>query len=42
MYMAANGVELGEVRTPAPGVEVCDGRDPEGNPFSVEAVAGDG
>jgi len=30
------GVPMGEVRSPAPRVHVCDGRDPEGNRFSVE------
>jgi predicted enzyme related to lactoylglutathione lyase len=30
------GVQMGEVRSPAPGVKVSDGRDPEGNPFSLE------
>lgn len=33
------GVALGEVRTPAPGVRVCDGSDPEGHPFSIEQPA---
>jgi catechol 2,3-dioxygenase-like lactoylglutathione lyase family enzyme len=31
------GVPMGEMRSPAPGVRVCDGRDPEGNRFSIEA-----
>ena len=31
------GVALGEARSPAPGVLVCDGVDPEGNKFSIEA-----
>lgn len=30
------GVQMGEVRSPAPGVEVADGFDPEGNPFSID------
>jgi catechol 2,3-dioxygenase-like lactoylglutathione lyase family enzyme len=30
-------VSLGEVRSPAPGVWVCDGADPEGNKFSIES-----
>jgi catechol 2,3-dioxygenase-like lactoylglutathione lyase family enzyme len=30
-------VAIGDVRSPAPGVLVCDGVDPEGNPFSIEA-----
>lgn len=31
------GVELGDVRSAAPGVWVCDGADPEGNKFSIES-----
>ncbi|MFC3959532.1 VOC family protein [Halovivax cerinus] len=31
-------VEMGEIRSPAPGKRVCDGRDPEGNPFSIESA----
>lgn len=31
------GVNLGEIRTAVPGILVCDGVDPEGNPFSIEA-----
>ena len=31
------GVVLGEVRSPSPGVYVCDGKDPEGNKFSIES-----
>ena len=31
------GVELGEVRSAAPGVFVCDGKDPEGNKLSIES-----
>jgi catechol 2,3-dioxygenase-like lactoylglutathione lyase family enzyme len=31
------GARLGAVRSPAPGVQVCDGLDPEGNPFSLDA-----
>jgi predicted enzyme related to lactoylglutathione lyase len=33
------GVTMGEVRTAAPGVLVTDGRDPEGNAFSLESRA---
>jgi catechol 2,3-dioxygenase-like lactoylglutathione lyase family enzyme len=33
------GVPMGEVRSPAPGVQVCDGLDPEGNKFSIESHA---
>lgn len=35
-HLAAHDVTLGEERTPAPGVRVVDGRDPEGNKFSIE------
>lgn len=31
------GVQLGEIRSPTPGVWVCDGEDPEGNKFSIES-----
>lgn len=31
------GVPMGEIRSPAPGVQVCDGIDPEGNRFSIES-----
>jgi predicted enzyme related to lactoylglutathione lyase len=34
--LSARGVQLGPSRTPAPGVRVCDGADPEGNHFSLE------
>lgn len=30
------GVKIGDVRSPAPGVKVADGFDPEGNPFSID------
>jgi len=30
-------VQIGEVRSPAPSVWVCDGKDPEGNKFSIES-----
>ena len=30
------GVAAGEIRSPAPGISVCDAKDPEGNPFSIE------
>jgi catechol 2,3-dioxygenase-like lactoylglutathione lyase family enzyme len=33
------GVAMGEERTPAPGVVVCDARDAEGNVFSIEQRA---
>ncbi len=31
------GVHAGEIRSPAPGVQVFDARDPEGNVFSIES-----
>jgi predicted enzyme related to lactoylglutathione lyase len=37
--LAGRGVALGPARSPAPGVWVCDGKDPEGNPFSIEQHA---
>jgi hypothetical protein len=30
-------VTMGEVRSPGPGIQVCDGWDPEGNRFSIES-----
>jgi predicted enzyme related to lactoylglutathione lyase len=35
--LLARGVPMGEARSPAPGVQVCDGVDPEGNRFSIES-----
>ena len=35
----ARGIALSEVRSPSPGVHVCDGVDPAGNPFSIESTA---
>lgn len=35
-----HGVTVGEVRNPAPDVEVADARDPEGNVFSIESSSG--
>ncbi|WP_420630643.1 VOC family protein [Candidatus Leptofilum sp.] len=35
--LVAKGVQVDEVRSAAPGVWVCDGCDPEGNPFSIES-----
>lgn len=32
-------VPMGEIRSPAPGVSVCDGLDPEGFRFSIESRA---
>lgn len=31
------GAKMGDIRSPAPGVQVSDGFDPEGNPFSIDA-----
>ena len=31
------GVPMGDIGSPAPGIEVCDGADPEGNRFSIES-----
>lgn len=36
-HLQDKGVEMGEIRTPTPNVTVCDGRDPEGNRFSIES-----
>lgn len=36
-HLEDHGVDLGEERSPAPGKRVCDGRDPEGNAFSIES-----
>jgi len=36
------GVPMGEVRSPAPGVQVSDSVDPEGNKFSIESRGGVG
>jgi len=38
--MLDRGVPVGEARSPAPGVWVCDAADPEGNNFSIESVEG--
>jgi len=31
-------VSVSDIRSPAPGRQVCDAKDPEGNPFSIEEV----
>jgi predicted enzyme related to lactoylglutathione lyase len=36
-YLTGQEVQMGEIRSAAPGVWVCDGSDPEGNKFSIEA-----
>ncbi|MDF1814055.1 MAG: VOC family protein [Verrucomicrobiales bacterium] len=35
-FLSLSGVPVGKIRHPAPGVEVLDAEDPEGNQFSVE------
>jgi catechol 2,3-dioxygenase-like lactoylglutathione lyase family enzyme len=37
--LAAAGVDVTEIREPAPGVRVFDARDPDGNRFSIESKA---
>ena len=37
--LAAAGVEVTEIREPAPGLKVFDARDPDGNRFSIESRA---
>ena len=34
------GIPMGKIRSPAPGLVVCDGYDPERNKFSVESREG--
>ena len=36
-YLQEHGVDVGEIRSPTPDTQVCDGVDPEGNAFSVES-----
>ena len=36
-HFVSKGVQLGEVRSAAPGVLVIDGHDPEGNGYSIES-----
>ncbi|PSP47087.1 hypothetical protein BRC75_10745 [Halobacteriales archaeon QH_7_69_31] len=37
-HLLDHGVDVGEIRAPTPGTQVCDGVDPEGNAFSVESA----
>jgi catechol 2,3-dioxygenase-like lactoylglutathione lyase family enzyme len=37
--LLVRGVQVGDVRSPASGVFVCDGVDPDGNKFSIEQHA---
>lgn len=34
--LSLKGINVGNIRTPSPGVEVLDVEDPEGNQFSIE------
>jgi catechol 2,3-dioxygenase-like lactoylglutathione lyase family enzyme len=36
-HLRAHAIAISDVRSPAPGVWVCDGKDPHGYPFSIEA-----
>ena len=36
-HLLDHGADIGEIRSPTPGTQVCDGVDPEGNAFSVES-----
>ena len=38
--MLNRGIVMGEIRTAAPGILVCDAKDPEGNRFSIESRSG--
>ena len=40
--LVQRGVPMGQVRSTAPGVQVSDGVDPEGNKFSIESRGGVG
>jgi len=35
--LLGRGVPMGNVRSPGPGIRVCEGVDPEGNRFSIES-----
>lgn len=36
-HLEEHDVEVGDIRSPAPGVRVCDAVDPDGHTFSIEA-----
>ena len=38
-YLISQGVSMSEIISPAPGIQVSNGRDPEGNAFSIESVS---
>lgn len=40
-YLLRAGIEVSEIRNPAPRVYVVDGKDPEGNTFHLESDRGD-
>jgi catechol 2,3-dioxygenase-like lactoylglutathione lyase family enzyme len=35
--LVEKGIKMGHYRIAAPGVKICEGSDPEGNPFSIES-----
>jgi catechol 2,3-dioxygenase-like lactoylglutathione lyase family enzyme len=37
--LSARGVPMGEIHSPAPGMQVCGAVDPEGNRFSIQSPA---
>ena len=39
-HLISHGVKIGAIRSAAPGILVCDGFDPEGNPISFESREG--
>lgn len=36
-YLREHDIELGDIRSPEPGTDVCDCVDPDGNTFSIES-----
>lgn len=38
-YLTSQGVPMSEIISPAPGIQVSNGNDPEGNAFSIESVS---
>ena len=39
--LAKRGLKLSRIRSPGPGIKICDGEDPEGNPICLDSVIGD-
>ena len=35
--LISRDIDMGDVRSPSKGVVICDGKDPEGNVFSIES-----